>query len=443
MLAPPESSPLRTIARIARAATIATPILLLHTLSLAEIAIGLTGALFLLRSALARDWAWLRTPWVRIALAWWIWLIFCSTPGIGPSVGQAGTHSFLEALAAIRFPVFAAACETWVLTPAAARRWLARSVTLTALYIAFQSLLQAFTGRNIQGFRRMGDGELTGPFSKPHAAGPLSRLIFPALLPPAARLLDRGLWGALAAAALTIAAVAVIVLIGQRMPLLLTLLGLLVCALFLPRLRLPVLAAIVAGGALLAASAALSPPTFYRLVTKFSAQMEHFPTTDYGRIAGRALAIAEQHPLTGRGFDGFRTGCNDPRYFRGWKELLGGPPNPADDGGGEAGCNIHPHNHYLEALTDAGLPGLALFTALILAWLIALARGLWRHPDPLRVGLFAAALIHEWPIASASSYQAMEVSGFFFVLLGWGLAEARAAALSTSAISPAHATPTT
>ena len=100
---------------------------------------------------------------------------------------------------------------------------------------------------------------------------------------------------------------------------------------------------------------------------------------------------------------------------------------PCLHGGALDGCNIHPHNHYLQAATDAGLPGLVLFCAMVLAWLAPLARGLWTRPSPVRVGLFASALIAQWPLASTSSAFAIEIGGIFFVLLGWGLAEARAA----------------
>jgi O-antigen ligase len=279
----------------------------------------------------------------------------------------------------------------------------------------------------LQGFTRRGDGELTGPFENPRAGAPFSRLLFPTMLPALARL---GRFGALA---LAIAGVGMVVLIGQRMPLLLTVFGLLVAALMLPRLRLPTAAALGAGALLLAASVVVSPPTFYRLVTKFSAQMEDFPASDYGLIGARAAFIALDHPVFGQGFDGFRNACPDPRYFR-----SATPERP--DGGGAGICNIHPHNHYLEAVTNAGFPGLVLFSAMIVAWLRELARGLRRNPDPLRVGLFVAALIQEWPIASASGFTAIEIGGFFFLLLGYGLAVARAAS-STDPISPPGSTP--
>ncbi len=112
-----------------------------------------------------------------------------------------------------------AALEHWVLRLPWRRVWLARLAALAALYIAAQTVLQLATGRNLQGYGRWGDGELTGPFEHPRAGAPLTRLLFPAVLPAMARL---GRWYGLL---LLVASVLVVVLIGQRMPLLLTGLG--------------------------------------------------------------------------------------------------------------------------------------------------------------------------------------------------------------------------
>ena len=134
----------------------------------------------------------------------------------------------MQALVAVRFLVFVAAAEHWVLRIPWRRVWLARIAAIAALYIAAQSLLQVVTGRNLQGYRRWGDGEITGPFEHPRAGAPFSRLLFPAVLPAMARL---NRWAGLV---LLVASVLVVVLIGQRMPLLLTGLGLFVTALLLP-----------------------------------------------------------------------------------------------------------------------------------------------------------------------------------------------------------------
>ena len=211
---------------------------------------------------------------------------------------------------------------------------------------------------------------------------------------------------------------AVAMLIGQRMPLLLTCLGLGVIGMFLPRLRWGVLAAALGVVVLLVASPVVAPKEHYRLVAKFSNQMEHFATSPYGQLYTRAVEIVVQNPITGLGAEGFRTGCPNPRYFR--PSFDGSEP----EGGGATICWDHPHNYYLEAAVNGGFPGLILFSALGLAWLAALGRGLWRRPDPLRVALLAAAVIQLWPIASSTSFTSMPLGGWSFLLLGWGLAEA-------------------
>jgi len=394
---------------------------MLHAYALAEALIALIGIGFLARCALLADWAWLRRTWVPFALAWWGWLVVCSLPGIG----EGGAHSLVQSLAVGRYLILVAALEHQVLANPATRRWLWAVLAACAAWIGLSALVQLATGRNLGGWPRWADGELTGPFQKPRAAAPLSRLLPVIVVPLVGQVLEAGRqrWRPAAAAAIAALALAIVVLIGQRMPVLLSVLALLVAAALLPRLRLPLAAALLLAASLVAASAVIAPPTFYRLVTKFTAQMASLPESNYGQIASRAVAIAQDHPWTGRGFDGFRTGCAHPRYWRGWTHET----NPADTGGGMLGCNIHPHNPYLQAVTDAGLPGLALYVAMVATWATALLRGLWSRPNPLRVGLLAAFVMAWWPVASTSSAFAIELGGLSFLLLGFGLAEARAA----------------
>jgi O-antigen ligase len=400
------------------------PWLLIHVFAAAEIGIDLIGACFLWHCIVARDWAWLRQAWVVVGLVWWGWLVVCTVLNLGLP-GQ-NVMALLQAVALLRLLLLAAALEAWVLHGAQERRWFLASFSLATLYVALQVLLQFVTGHNLYGAPRWGDGSLTGPFTKPRAGPTFVRMLFPALLPAVGALLARpGRWPRLGGMALVLGGVGIVVLIGQRIPVLLSGLGLVLTGLILPRLRVMVAVGIVAGAMLIAASATLSPPTFYRLVTKFSQQMEGFSDSAYGLIATRSVAIAVQHPWTGRGYDGFRSGCPQPRYFQvwHWDGSMG-----AGDGGGGGMCVTHPHNFYLQAVTDAGLPGLALFCALVGVWLHRLGRGLVRDPDPVRAGLFVAAFIQLWPIASNSALQSMPVGVWLFLLLGFGLAEAKAAA---------------
>lgn len=397
------------------------PWMLIHFLAGAEVAAAVIPALFLLTSARTRGWAWLRRPWIIAALTWWAWLVLCTIVNIHEPGG--GILSILMAMAMLRLVLLVAAIESWVLATLQRQTWFQLSLSAAALYTAAQTLLQFFSGQNLFGVPRYADGSLSGPFVKPRAGPTFVRMLFPTILPPVGALLARpGRGPTLAGTVLLLLGIAVVVLIGQRAPLALALLGLAIAALLLPRLRIPALTAVVAGGLLVAASAVISPPTFERLVTKFSQQMEGFADSHYGLIAGRAIAIVAQNPVFGRGYDAFRNACPEPRYFQPlpWP---GRTPAPEADGGGAAMCTTHAHNVWLQVTTDAGLPGLALFGLMVTLWLVPLARGVTR--SPLRVGLLVAVLIQLWPLSSGAAFQSVPIGLWLFLLTGYGLAVSR------------------
>jgi hypothetical protein len=395
------------------------PLLLMHAHGVAEVAIVLADLCFLARSALSSDWGWLRTRWLWVAAAWWGWLVICSLPITSLGLGQGGTKSFVQAVGTVRFLLLVAAMEYMVLCNDRARRWLYRLIAASAIWIALNSLIQDVVGRNLIGWPPAGEGVLTGPFGTARAGPPMARIIIPAVLPAVAALLGRpGFRTTLGAYALLLGSVVIMVLIGQRMPLVLTVLGLVVVALLMRRLRPVILTAAVAGALLLAASPIIAPNAYYRLVEKFSAQMAHFSTSPYGQLYARALEVGEENPVTGLGFGGFGTGCPRPAYFR--PSFDGSQPH----GGGATICWDHPHNFYFEALDNGGFVGLALFCATAIAWLVPLGRGLRRDPNSLRVALFATMFVQLWPIQSTSAFTSMPMGGWFFLLLGWAMAEA-------------------
>jgi hypothetical protein len=415
-----QSRPVSVLEKTALYGVLLLPLLLLHAHGVAEIVIGVIDVCFLARSALTRDWAWLRIRWLWFAGAWWGWLVICSLPIASAGLGEGGTRSLVQALATARFLILVVTMEYLVLRTPEVRRWIYRLVAASAVWIALNCIIQDIFGRNLIGWPPAGEGVLTGPFGTARAGPPMARMIIPAVLPPVANLLKRRTGGATTGAyALLLGSVVIMVLIGQRMPLVLTVFGLVIVAFLIRWLRPVVLAAAVAGALLLAASPIVAPSAYYRLVEKFSTQMEHFAVSPYGQMYARAWEVGVRNPATGMGFGGFATGCPRPEYFR--PTFDGSQP----DGGGAIICWDHPHNHYLQALDDGGFVGLALFCAMGIAWLVPLGRGLWRDPNPLRVGLFAAIFIQVWPIQSTTAFTSMPVGGWFFLLLGWAMAEAR------------------
>ena len=387
-----EKGGLRWVDRVGVFLVLILPVFLLHGRAPADVTLGLIDALFLVQSVWRREWAWLRVGWVRLAGLWWGWLVLCS---VRTDLGQA--------LGVVRFPLLAAALGYWVFRQGWVRDWVARLLRWSVVYIGVQCLAQFATGHNLFGWPKGAAGELTGPFTKPRAGPVLSRILFPALL-----VWSRTRWRALAA---MVGAVVLMTLVAQRMPLLLTFFGLGLTGLLVRRFRMAAVGAGVAAAVLLAALPVVSPSAAQRVLTQFSKQMSDFADNHYGEIAARSVAMIEAHPIVGTGFDGFRRLCDDPAYFQGWH---------GDDGGGAAICVQHPHNFYMQAAVEGGVPGVLLFAALAVSWLVALGRGM--RGDALRTGLFIAAAIHLWPIAGNTDWVAMPLAGYFFVQLGLGLA---------------------
>jgi O-antigen ligase len=347
-----------------------------------------------------------------------VWETICSIPLPALNFGVSGWHDWFEALFLIRFILLAAALESWLLTTPTVCRLAWWGIALSCLWIGLESWQQFLTGTNVFGDRRWADGALTGPFWEPRAGAPFAHIICAALLPVIVPLLGRpGRSLRALGIALAILALATTILIGQRMPTLLALLALAVSCLFIPRLRPAAAIAVILGAALLAATPIISPPTYAKLVLHFIYQMHRFALSPYGELYTRAIRMGLMSPWHGYGFNGFKTLCPDPQFAPGFPAFGIAPTTLA-----LAACNIHPHNFYLQALTDAGFPGLLLFAALNLAWLIALSRGLWRAPDPLRVGLFAGVLTYAWPFASTDSFVILPHIGWLLLMLGLGLA---------------------
>jgi O-antigen ligase len=395
-----------TLAAMVVAALI--PVIVIASRSAAEAAVGGLAAGFLLHLAATRDFAPLRAPWFLLACLYWAWLVL-ATALAGAEPARLGA-----ALAWGRFPLATLAIATWALACARGQRWAGWVLAVAVGFVVLEVWLQFTLGH---GLLRAGDaleGYLSGPFLRPRAGGYLSLTLWPVLLPVVVVLAARGWGGRGAGMALVALAVGAVVLAGQRSPLAMTLLGLGLAALILRPLRAPALLAVLAAAAMLAAAPLVAPDTFYRYAVHLPALLLGFTETHYGEILARALAMVQAHPWLGLGAEGFEAACRDPRFHIGWGGI--------SDGGGSAICVPHTHHFYLEALVDAGLPGLLLFTASCLALLVALGRGLWGGaPDPLRLGLFLSAVIALWPVATAGAYAGIDQAALRVLLMGLGL----------------------
>jgi O-antigen ligase len=406
---------------IAAGATLLLPVALLYSRAIGDGLLTGIAVLFIASHRTGRDWSWLRTPWTRLALLLWGWMLLCSL--------LSGTVQQIEqAVVALRFFLFVAALENWVLAGPRARRRLWYVILAVALWILVESWHQYVFGVNVFGYPRWGDGALTGPFEAPRAGGTYLMVFFPAFLPLCFLLLNRkGRFDWIYGIGVLVVAAATMILIGQRMPALLLALGLCASGLLFRRFRLPIVLTIGISIVLLALMPVLSPPAFAKLVVRFTQQMQHFWETPYGLIFARAVTMIQANPWMGLGWDGYRNGCMEPRYLSGLSWL------PVSDPASILGCNIHPHSYWLQVGTSAGLPGIALFGALVVAWLWRIRGGAGYLANDRRAALLIIVFVAMWPIASTTSLFTVPNAGWVFLMIGWGLAEARADKITASA----------
>ena len=393
----------------------AFPLLLCYALAPAEILICLIVCAFVVHSAICRDWSWVRQPWFVLSVVL----------GADIALASAATgsvHAVVQSVLLLRYPVFVAAMAFWILSDPKDRHHLARAYAWVAMWMVVGSWQQYLWGRNIMGYGRWEDGALLGPLWAPRAGQALFMTAFPGLMPVIISLTQRRTRGGLlCAGGLLVLLILTFLLISQRMPTLLFLFGTLCLALMVRPLRLPFILACVIGMGGIAVSPVVAPQAYNKLVISFEHQMHGFADSPYGMLFIRAGVMVSDHPWVGMGYDGFRINCPNPIYFRGLP-ALGIPDGPH---GGAPGCNLHPHNYYIQVATMAGWPGAILFCLVVMAMLYPMARGLRAHRGAEQMVMCVLAFVIIWPLQSTSSFTTQPTAGWVFIALGWALAATR------------------
>ncbi len=187
------------MALAARVLVCAMPALFVIGKAPPDVALSMTAALFLGHSAVRGEWSWLRTPWVVVASCLWLYLIAVglAAEDAGGALGRAGPW--------IRFVVFAAAVQFWVLADGVWRKRLLICTGAVLAFVSADTFFQFYFSYDIFGIEKFSWGRLTGPMpdSPPKVGVFVLRLMFPVLLALAgwAAAGGRGLGAGAAAAA--------------------------------------------------------------------------------------------------------------------------------------------------------------------------------------------------------------------------------------------------
>lgn len=365
------------------------PLSMLVGSAITDILLSAAGVLFVVRSGVVEDWQWLQATWWRWAFVLWGYLLLRSCFADMPM------EALSRAIPWVRFPLFAVALQYGVLNVPQARSYL-RYAILVALGLGVaDTLLQFFYGVDMLGHPRDAQ-RLTGSLRAPKMGITLHWLGMPLLIAAAHSVVAQKRHWQVVVMYLGVALLVVltILLTGDRAALLLSIFGVACAVFFYPKL----LKYALIGGVLLGAgySAILHVnPDIKARQQSIVQDMQDFGHSPYGYIWRTGWGMFQAHPIVGVG----------PKQFRSHCETF----EPVNSRSGEKeGCNIHPHNMFLEWLSETGLIGLGLFLGMVAAWCRAIwtARSRWVQ-DPWVVGAVIVIAIRLLPmIPSASMYVA-------------------------------------
>lgn len=393
------------------------PIALVLGRAVADIAVSAVAILFLADCVSRRDWSWVKNGWAKAALAFWVYTIVRSAFIDTPTAAIGWKESFVW----IRYILFAASLSPWTLADKRGRSWLLKSCVAAVAFLSADGIIQYIFGRDIIGNEPRND-RLTGIYNRPIFGMTIANLFAPAIF----WLLDRAY--IYKGAVLAAACLAVVFLSGDRMGFYYTAIVTLIWV-------VAVFGVFILGGrkggiqwkqlagtlclflSLGAAIMFLSPhvalrdvqsPTQRQFESTLSTAKE-LAESPYGKVWRSAWNIAKEYPLFGVGMHQFRYVCPDTRF---------GPPESSQDAFPR--CYTHPHNAYLEVLSEQGIVGFLFFIAFIVIVARSLIlRLLSPHADLMLLGMSAMLTVRLMPFFISTAFFNNWAAIPFWLALGW------------------------
>lgn len=360
------------------------PLIMLLDKAPSDIALSLVAVLFVIHTIITKDLSWLKKTWIRVAMLAWCYIMARSlfTTDIGESFGRAASW--------VRFILFAVALEHWLFNmPKLFERTL-KSLAASITLLAGDCIFQYIVGYDILGHAKIviyQKGEwfstrLTGPFGRPRCGIMLTWLTIPFTYWAIHKWQKKWL-----VAAITLLAFTAVILSGERMALLLFLvgMGLIICT------AKHAFKWLVAGGlvmCLLAATLALLQPKLLdRQVYSIIRTAQTFKQTPYGWVFNTAQHAIAHNPVFGVGMKQFQPYCETlekpVRYYK--------------------KCHRHAHNPYLEWWAENGIIGLGFFLVLIAIWAKTIWRAVRTYKDPIIMAFAIGLIIRFFPLSITSS----------------------------------------
>ena len=133
-----------------------------------------------------------------------------------------------------------------------------------------------------------------------------------------------------------------------------------------------------------------------KLQPEFHKVIQNFHQSSYGQIYSLALKMWVDHPFQGIGLNNYYFLCkNDKRYTNSIKQYVSSDEYKVD-----TECVSHPHNYYIQWLSETGVFGLLFFLIYIISIFYFIAKN---KLNPFLIIALTTLIILFWPIMSTGS----------------------------------------
>ncbi len=139
----------------------------------------------------------------------------------------------------------------------------------------------------------------------------------------------------------------------------------------------------------------------------FYFDVSNFKDSNHARVFSAAYNIWEKNKIFGVGLKNYRILCDDEKIDKITNK--------------NSLCSTHPHNIYIEILTETGLLGLFLFLFFMIAIFIHIKKNynnVENSLKPIFFGSLSVILFYLWPIKSSGSFFSTFTATFFWFNLG-------------------------
>ena len=349
------------------------PFILLIERSPADIWLTSLSLAFVFRTIVYRDASWLKHLWVRAAFAFWG---ICLLSAVAY---QLSANFVSEAFIWFRFPLFAMATAFWL---GADKRLLYLMIFSTSLALLLMcGILIAEIA--IEGFKP----RLSWPFDDLVPGNYLAKVGLPVVVFASALFLSSNGRTSLLLGSYCVLILVMALLTGERINFLILLCAaLLTIFIWEPSWKKRV-AVFFAGAFVLLTIFTLSPSVLQRFVFDFLTALPLHPDSVYYQAMVPAWLIFEQFPILGIGPGNFRYFCAD---------LVA--PNLGLQ------CHNHPHNFYLQILSETGLLGGIAAIVFIFLIIFQCVRAGFGQRNVLLITAWVIPFALFWPIRSSADF---------------------------------------